>query len=66
MLITSVCAGTLPNRSCLCICIRAGKRRGGEEKLETLAKRMERRGGGERGEEKMRKKRKDEEKARDQ
>lgn len=65
MLITSVCAGTLPNRSCLCICIRAEKRRGGEEKLETLAKRMERRGG-RRGEEKMRKKRKDEEKARDQ
>lgn len=64
MLITSVCAGTLPNRSCLCICIRAEKRRGGEEKLETLAKRKERRGG--RRGEKMRKKRKDEEKARDQ
>lgn len=41
-----------------CVYVRAGKRRGGEEKLETLVKRMERRGGGKgRGEDEKEEKR---------
>lgn len=48
VLITSVCAGTLPNRSCLYIYIYMyiyEQRRKARGKLETLAKRMKRQKG---------------------